>query len=165
MRRHPTDPRSHHAESDRHSTTTGLHGATGPSAFSFAPLWDDIGRAVWTTEVDRILVLSVEVIGTATIWLRLIGPRNALNLKPSTKVTRQSILRWRWTRKPCPNRATIWRSIGLEHGGACSQTYTSTSINTASASGRSPKTWRHGPIRRSSDVGVGDPPQIHVNDY
>lgn len=125
MRRHPTDPRSHHAESDRHSTTTGLHGATGPSAFIFAPLWDDIGRAVWTTEVDRILVLSVEVTGTATIWLRLIGPRNALNLKPSTKVTRQSILRWRWTRKPCPNRTRIWRSIGLEHAGARSQTYTS----------------------------------------
>lgn len=93
MGRHPTDSRSHHAESDRHSTTTtGLHEATGPSGFIFAPLWDNIGRAVWTTEVDRILVLSAEVNGTAPIWLRLIGPGNALNLKPSTKVTRQSIV-------------------------------------------------------------------------
>lgn len=92
MGRHPTDSRSHHAESDRQSTTTGLHEATGPSTFIFAPLWDDIEGAVWTTEVDRILVLSAEVNGTASIWLRLIGPENALNLKPSTKVSRQSIV-------------------------------------------------------------------------
>lgn len=55
-------------------------GANTPP-FGFDPLLYDIEPHVWTTDLDRILVLCVKLDGTVTIWFRLIGPRQTLNLK------------------------------------------------------------------------------------
>ena len=47
----------------------------------FGPPICGIDSGVWATDLDRILVLSVEICGKVTIWLRLIGLGQALNFK------------------------------------------------------------------------------------
>lgn len=47
----------------------------------FGPLQRTIGIHVWTTELDRILILRVYHHEETKIWVRLIGPTHNLNLQ------------------------------------------------------------------------------------
>lgn len=80
-----------------------------------------------------IIVLSIEVNSAASIWLRLIGPQNALKLELSTKATHPLVVITEAKTEAVPES-----HIKLEHAGARSRTCTSTSINKASANIRSP---------------------------
>lgn len=50
----------------------------------FGPLQRTIGTHVWTTELDRFLILRVHHRGETKIWVRLIGPTHNLNLQLNT---------------------------------------------------------------------------------
>jgi len=47
----------------------------------FGPLQRAVKNRVWTTELDRIMVLRVGCHGELRTWLRLIGPARTLNLQ------------------------------------------------------------------------------------
>ena len=65
------------------SQTTPMSPATGTdtSPFGFGSPHCKIKPHVWATYLDRILVLSAKINGHTTIWLRLIGSDQALNIK------------------------------------------------------------------------------------
>jgi hypothetical protein len=46
----------------------------------FGPLQRVVGKHVWTTELDRVLIMRVDYHEEPMIWIRLIGPACNLNL-------------------------------------------------------------------------------------